>query len=265
MAASMQKEMTPVFEKHAAKEMKAIEPTYGLARCTRCGIMYDQSEAEQQCRYHPGEFTNRRMVGPAMGQWTCCGEYQERAVGCKTSAAHVRCVKTAESLDTFPQVEKVGLRQRRPPPEPSEKDGPAKGGPPPDAVKYTCGVGDTVKGVALKHRMSAADLKKWNKLLSGNLFPGLEIYVRSPPPPSADEMRAEALRLIQRRAGCTEFEASYYLDECGEGKDPEAALAGLAADARASDEGEGGGSWVVVDSPSDEPPPPYSAEHELAQ
>ena len=37
--------------------------------------------------------------------------------------------------------------------------------------------------------MSAADLKKWNKLLSGNLFPGLEIYVRSPPPPSADEIR----------------------------------------------------------------------------
>jgi len=254
--------MEPAF-KHAAQEMKAIEPTYGLARCTRCGIMYDQSEAEQQCRYHPGDFTNRRMVGPAMMQWTCCGEYQERAVGCKRSAAHVRCVKTAESLEAFPQVEKVGLRHRGAPPEPCEKGAPAKGGPPPDAVKYTCGVGDTVKGVALKHRMNAADLKRWNKLLSGNLFPGLSVYVRPPPPPSPEKMRAEALRTIQRRAECTEFEASYYLDECGEGKDAEAALAGLAADARASDEGDAGSSWVVVDSPGDEPPPRYSTAHEL--
>ena len=199
----------------------------GLARCKRCGVMWEQSEPAR-CHYHPGTFANHN--GNFIRVWSCCRESNERAKGCTSGDAHVLCEVTAASLEAFPQ----GLRRRcvaaaareEEPEEPRPKKKPA----PPGAVTYACVVGDTLSSVALKHNMPLAQLKKWNRLLAPNLFPGQQLFVTAPPAPTPAAVRAEALRRVMRRAACTQPEAAYYLDEFGGGTDADAALAGFAAD-----------------------------------
>ena len=106
----------------------------------------------------------------------------------------------------------------------------------------------------LMRAVRSSDLKRWNKLLGDRLYPGQQLFVTERPPRPADEVRAQALSTIMRRAHVTQPEASYYLDEHGGGTDVEAALKAFAADATGSDQGalplDGGeGEWVVVDAP----------------
>jgi|EP00908_Phaeocystis_cordata_P023471 LysM repeat protein len=221
----------------------------GLARCSRCNSMYEFGDG-QACRSHTGEFASFGRVK----MWTCCSNYEERAPGCRVEPKHTRCMVTDAALQRFPQSEDgTGLRRRGAAPEEAKEEKAKPGGPPPDAIKYTCGVGDSLQGVALRHGMRVAEIKRWNKLLSGSLYAGLQIYVRPPPP--SERQRVEAVRAVMRRAPCTEPEASFYLDEHGDGNDVEAALAALAADAQAVAEGAGapaaerGDAWVMVDTP----------------
>ena len=93
----------------------------GLARCSRCKIMYDQGAAKQQCRYHPGTFQlNTANCGTLKPQsadrWSCCQRDGEDAPGCRTDDEHVRCEATNAALEHFPQQQTgdttTGLRRR---------------------------------------------------------------------------------------------------------------------------------------------------------
>lgn len=184
--------------------------------------------------------------------WSCCSVYGRNAQGC-TTGSHLRCELTAAALDSFPIVEEKvvtteGLRRRGGSQQQAAVDPPkASGGPPEDADKYTCGLGCSLKRIALMHGMNEATVRRWNKLLSPNVYPGQTLWVKRPPPPTAAEVRAEALTRIVSRAGCSQPEAAYYLDESGDGHDVERALAAILLDAQASGDGDGDG-WVVVDS-----------------
>lgn len=223
----------------------------GLARCTRCGVLYEQSDEHVRCVYHPGEFmVSNSTLGSFQPQfhrtWSCCKREGEAAAGCVIDNVHMRCERTAEALSKFPQDPKAvsGLRRRTPSSaepggteevvDPPKRD---RNAPPENATKYTCVVGDTVAAVALKHGMRADQVKRWNKLLNPTLFAGQQLWVCEPPPKSDAEKRAEALRTIMRRAtggGCSLPEATYYLDEAGKGHDVRAALSALEADIAAS-------------------------------
>jgi LysM repeat protein len=212
--------------------------------------MYEQSE-ESRCFYHPGEFMRSSVpAGRAMSQitftWSCCRAEGEAAAGCVVDAEHVRCEATALALDQFPQDKDatIGLRHRVTAASATEieKSPPSGRKPsavPADAAKYTCVVGDSLASVALKHGMRADQVKRWNRLLSSDLFPGKVLYVKEPPPRSAAELRAQALSTIMRQAPgghCSKEEAAFYLDEVGQGTDVRAALAALKADVDTSNE-----------------------------
>ena len=101
-------------------------------------------------------------------------------------------------------------------------------GVPADAVVYTVGVGDSLASIALRHSMNVTQLKKWNKLLSSNVYAGQQIYVMPPPDPTPEQKRADDIRKLMRRSGLqTKEEAAYYIDEAG---DFESAWAALCAD-----------------------------------
>lgn len=226
-----------------------------LARCVRCGEMYDEMQPQQTCSYHPGKFQGDDLcrVGAARG-WSCCNEMQERGSGCQRATSHLRCEKTTAALDTFGKA--GGLRQRKggtpvaygtPISEDAVVVAKPKGVPD-DAVTYTVGVGDTLASIALKHRMRADQLKRWNRLLSPNVYSGQQIFVAKPPPPKPEEVRAEALRTLMRRGRCELAEAEYYLDDAG--GDYAAALAALQSDGEAAglaatDEA---GGWLRIDA-----------------
>ena len=216
-------------------EMLHGQEMEALARCTRCAKMYDEA-SPGPCRYHPGTYGNRS--NPLTRTWSCCGAHEDAALGCATGA-HLRCEQTAAALQSFGSAgggveERTGLRRRgvgrEPPPEPAPRNTPPEG-----LQTYTCVVGDTLASVALKHRMKAVDLRRWNKLLSPSLFAGQRLLVSEPPPRSPAEVRAEAVRTVMRRGGVPQAEAGYYVDEFG---DAPAALRALAEDAAGVAEGE---------------------------
>ena len=103
---------------------------------------------------------------------------------------------------------------------------------PDGAVKYTVGVGDTLNSVALKHSMNVGLLKRCNKLLSPDLYPGQTLLVKLPEPQTPEQIRSATIREVMKGAGCTMPEATYYLDEYGGGVDAKAALAAHTADAQ---------------------------------
>ena len=214
-----------------------------LSRCSRCGKMYEEHDTAQTCYYHPGEYDNH-LLNILTRTWSCCKEAEMNARGCTIAAGgHLRCEMTQKSLDTFAVAPgSSGLRRRKGGDDEPIK--PAAALPPDDLKKYTCVVGDTIASVALRHKMRPQDLKRWNKLLTPNLFPGKVLLVGEPPPRPAAEVRAEAIRTLMRRGKVNQHEASYYLDEPGGGTDVAAALAALEADRAGSGEGE----WVVVNS-----------------
>ena len=199
-----------------------------LARCVRCHRMYEE-DREAECVFHPGRYQGGLSAKPPHGPvgWTCCSATSEKATGCKMVSAHLRCEATAQALDSFGPADE-GMRRRKDargvvpvidaPPV-------AKKGVPSEAVSYSVCVGDTLASVALKHGMRVDQIKRWNKLLSPNIYAGQQLFVAPPQPPTAEQLRAEALRRIMRRAACGKEEAACYLDEA-EG-DAERALAGL--------------------------------------
>ena len=243
----------------------ADEQPFGLARCVRCGVMYEQSE-ESSCYYHPGHYLSPNgLRPPAILFWSCCSNHEERSKGCARGASHVRCDATARALSNFPQEETmVGLRRRAAAAAqaatmeevPSKKSATR----PEDAIKYTVVLGDTLATIALKHGMNVANLKKWNTLLSPNLYPGQQLYVKPPRPQTPAEIRSAALKLLMKKLSCTLPEASYYLDEHGGGIDTGAAIAAFAADGpsgaavkvalgepvSAGNQSPSGDGWVVV-------------------
>ena len=100
-------------EPPTARKMEKPEPPEGLARCTRCGQMYEQADP-QQCCFHPGQYTDQGVPSKYAAfswQWSCCKSGDECARGCRTEKGHILCKATAERLETFPTVE-VGLRRR---------------------------------------------------------------------------------------------------------------------------------------------------------
>ena len=195
--------------------------------------MYEE-DREAECVFHPGRYQGGLSAKPPHGPvgWTCCSATSEKATGCKTVSAHLRCEATTQALDSFGPADE-GVRRRRdargvapvidPPPLAKKATG-----VPSEAVSYSVCVGDTLASVALKHGMRVDQIKRWNKLLSPNIYAGQQLFVAPPQPPTAEQRRAEALRLIMRRVGCGQEEAACYLDEA-EG-DAERALAGLRAD-----------------------------------
>jgi len=137
------------------------------------------------------------------------------------------------SLETFPQ-EISGLRHRSAVGV-SEEERSRKGknaALPDGAVKYTVGVGDTLNSVALKHSMNVGLLKRCNKLLSPDLYPGQTLLVKLPEPQTPEQIRSATIREVMKGAGCTMPEATYYLDEYGGGVDAKAALGAHTADAQ---------------------------------
>ena len=141
------------------------------------------------------------------------------------------------SLSTFTQ-DITGLQQRsamkygegRPTLE-EERAGKAPG-------KYTVGVGDTLNSVALKYSMNVGLLKRLNRLLSPDLYPGQTLLVKPTLPQTLEQIRSAAIREVMKGAACTMPEAIYYLEEHGGGVDAKAALAAHAADAQGGAEFE---------------------------
>lgn len=233
---------------------------YGIARCKRCGIMYEQSEVLQQCAFHPGEYGNHN--GNSMHRsWSCCKSTEEFIRGCTTAGVHERCQETAAALASFPQVGGAGAMraQRKEQQEAeqveAEEERLAKMKAriaPVDAHRYTVVVGDSLASIALKHGMQVSNIKRWNKLLSSQLYPGQTLLVQAPKPLTPEELRSAAIKDLMKRAPCEKYEAAFYLDEHGGGVDVDTALAAHAADVRAglalTPESDSEG-WTVVGSP----------------
>ena len=206
----------------------------GLARCTRCGAMYELSQGPQQCKHHPGMFGNHN--GNLMTRtWSCCGLADDRAEGCRVCTGHTICEATAAALAQFPlEKDSEGLRRRGG--AVPGIDGEAQKTPESEVCvgqplsNYTCVVGDTLSSVALKHGMRAADLRRWNKLISPGLFAGQQLLVAEPPAPAPEQGRALAVRQVMRSAGSTRQEAEFYVDD--NGGDAERALQAFEADRR---------------------------------
>ena len=199
----------------------------GSARCTRCGLMYEQSNPlQQQCVLHTGIYDNNN--GNIVRTWSCCRSTEESSKGCTVQNGHVRCESTARALAAFPTFDGPVQAHDAPKAE-DEGSSTAKAksdaAVPEDANRYTCVVGDTLASVALKHGMQVAHLKKCNRVLSSNLYPGQTLRVMAPQPLTPAEARAAALQKIMTRLHCTEPEAAYFLDEYGDGLHVDRALA----------------------------------------
>lgn len=212
----------------------------GLSRCVRCRAYVDTNDERVPCHYHPGEYKNNPDINPVRS-WSCCSNHEHNARGCTIADTHEWCVMTAAALDKFALADTDtaaanGLQNRRGgggvPDESGQDeaewvllDAPKKKKTPtrPDgATEYTCGVSDTLASVALKHGMPTSLLKRWNpSLISGKLYPGQRIFVREPPPKSAADQRAAALRTLRAKAenelGAVVAlqELEFYYDEAG--------------------------------------------------
>jgi LysM repeat protein len=197
--------------------------------------MYDEQELPLTCHFHTGTYGNHGC-NSLTRTWSCCGAHEDKAKGCMVNSEHVRCEATHAALEQFGSSSSsgatTGLRRR----------GPAGGGTtvvedikaapkgiPENAVIYTVGVADTLASIALRHSMNVGQLKKWNKLLSPNVYAGQQIYVMPPPPPTPEQKRAEDIRKLMKRGGLqTQQEAAYYVD--GAGGNFEGAWEALCAD-----------------------------------
>ena len=231
---------------------------YGVARCSRCGLMYEQSDAFKQCNFHPGTYGNH--AGNTLNQtWSCCKSAHEFIRGCTTDTVHTRCQETADALASFPQVDGLEtfrkLRREQEEAEKAEQLKIARARQekfaiPDNAHRYTVGVGDTLASVALKHGMQVAHLKKFNKLLSPQLYPGQTLLVQAPKPPTEDELRSLAIKEVMKRTRCDKYEAAFYLDEHGGGTDVEAASAAHAIDSEMTKSGVSE-DWVNVGKSKD--------------
>jgi len=174
-------------------------PLLGLARCARCGSMYDESEAES---------------------------------GCVRKRAHVRCEATSKALAGFPVLE-TGLRRRRGGDAAAAPPAAARG-PPSGAEEYAVRLGDTAASLCLRFGMRRDELLRWNRLLTPNLYSGQKLWVRPPPP--RDDEAASARRALVAGSGCSVGEAEYYLDESG--GDRQSAMARLKEDRAWAQEAE---------------------------
>ena len=196
-----------------------------LSRCRRCGRMYEAG-ADEACVYHPGKFHGGHLI--LSNRWSCCHSEVERSEGCRTAALHLQCAATEAALDQAGGS--AGLRRRGSTDVPVAKgvpivEGrPCPTGAPDDAAVYIVSVADTLSSIALRHRMTVGQLKRWNKMLSPSVYAGQRLYVAPAPPPTPEAERAEALRLVCRRGGVGLAEAAYYLDECGGAVEAIAAL-----------------------------------------
>jgi LysM repeat protein len=209
---------------------------YGLARCARCGVMYEQSDLGLRCYYHSGEYHNHDG-NRICRTWSCCNTADEAARGCCIDVdGHVRCEQTAKALSNFPQDETAvnGLRHRGTchltTPDHETAKATKRSTKPEGSLEYVVGVCDTLSSVALKHGMTVAQLKRWNTVLNSKLYPGQTLAVVPPPPKTAEQVRADNLRALMHKAQCTRPEAEYYLDEHGDGINMAAALAALNTD-----------------------------------
>lgn len=125
--------------------------------------------------------------------------------------AHLRCETTAKALGSFTSNETfgssaTGLRQRKGAAREMQAEVPpvvvgvpVVEGMPADVIAYTVGVGESLRNIALRHGMRVEQLRRWNKLISPNVFPGQKLLVMLPPPqrattggcaPSDHEVRA---------------------------------------------------------------------------
>lgn len=228
-----------------------------LARCVRCHTMYDEFAECAPCKYHPGSYGNHN--GNIMHRtWSCCGAHDDRAVGCTTSNYHERCETTQAALDQFggaPGCDTTGMRRRghnvsgdTAAVETIKPALPPKGVPA-HAILYSVGVGDTLASIALRHGMSVTQLKKWNKLLSPNVYAGQQLHVVPPSAPTPEQKRSDDLRKLMKRGKLQPEEAAYYLDEAA--GDVERAWAALCADNAAVTAGVVVGAedegWLHVD------------------
>ena len=141
----------------------------------------------------------------------------------------MRCEVTQASLETYSAGhETAGLRHRGVAKGEAtvveQEPGRRKSAAPEGAFKYTVGVGDTLNSVALKHSMNVGLLKRWNKLLSPDLYPGQTLLVKPPVPQTPEQIRSTAIQEVMRGAACTMPEAAYLLEEHGGGNDAKAAL-----------------------------------------
>ena len=81
-------------------------------------------------------------------------------------------------------------------------------------ARVQVGVGDTLSSVALRHSMRPDQLRRWNKLLSPNIYAGQTLKVVPRKPPTAQEERAASVRKLMRAlSGLSVAEAEAFLDE----------------------------------------------------
>ena len=222
----------PLASKRNANEASTSIIATGMSRCTACGLIYEADDATSKCFYHPG---NRNARGGRSG-WSCCGNLEENPRGCCGPAVHIPCALTMQAmrqaaraapappslLPRAPALDPSFARMREneaaAPAEEAETGRSAEAEEPVMGTYQVC-AGESLGVIALRHGMSKEELRRLNKLLTPEVYPGQQLMVTNPRVLSDEEASAKEERrkerTVARKAKCERAEATYYLDVAG--------------------------------------------------
>lgn len=232
-----------------------IEPgddeKYAQKKCKRCGLYYTNA-INGACYYHPGRYSEPKLLEGAMVGWSCCRSagkigpkifelsvlnekaLEKNSKGCTKADLHQEDEQYTKIMRNFPLDTNaakaaaslhVSNDTSTPHPGPPQEDE--------EFIYHQVQKEDTLMGLSLKYNVSTVDIQRVNRLMGSHdiwhlktikipkraLSPHTKPPVPSPTPSRNTSRDVDpykgAVEEFQRMTACTKDEARFYVSQAG--------------------------------------------------